>query len=224
MGVLSRGPTVPAPARLPSASGAAIDFARLVGREGWARLPASVRRRFAHAPRAGAPDRYFGVMSRVECSIAGLLLAQLCRLLGTPFAPFRGADVPVAIVLASAEDGEGVAWLREYRFAGRPPIRVRSVKRVDADGGLLECVGGGFGMTLDVFERDGALHFRSRRYFWRGFGLRVPLPHLLSPGVAHVVHVALGERRFHFEMTFRHRWLGELFRQVGEFFATGDAP
>ena len=79
------------------------------------------------------------------------------------------------------------------------------------------CVGGGFGMSLDVFKRDRALHFVSRRYFWRVGPWRVPLPHLFSPGRAHVIHADLGGGRFRFTMTFRHAWLGTLFRQDGVF-------
>ena len=99
----------------------------------------------------------------------------------------------------------------------RRPILVTSTKRLASNGDLLECVGGGFGMSLDVFKRDRALHFVSRRYFWRVGPWRVPLPHLFSPGQAHVIHADLGGGRFRFTMTFRHAWLGTLFRQDGVF-------
>src|SRR5258708_3571468 len=115
-----------------------IDFARLVGPRGWARLPAAIRRRFGHA----SPDavRYIGTMHEVACSAAGFFLAQLCRLFGTPLAPWRGVDVPVAIALRPDPGSGGMVWERHYHYPGRRPIRVCSVKRLAPDGGLLECV------------------------------------------------------------------------------------
>jgi hypothetical protein len=94
---------------------------------------------------------------------------------------------------------------------------VRSEKRMLAHGELLECVGGGFGMRLTVFEAEGALHFKSRGYFWRLGAWLVPLPALLTPGVAHVVHQDLGDGNFRFVMTIRHALLGTLFYQDGVF-------
>ena len=72
-------------------------------------------------------------------------------------------------------------------------------------------------MTLAVFERRGALHFRSRRYFWQFDGWRVWLPRLLTPGTAHVVHTDHGDGSFSFTMTVSHPWLGETFFQDGRF-------
>jgi hypothetical protein len=203
---------------------ARIDFERLVGADGWARLPAAVRARFAHRPLPGQAVRYRGVMHEVACSRAGFGLAQLCRLVGTPLAPWPGRDVPTDIVLRDARAGSGIVWERVYRYQGHAPVLVRSLKRLAADGALLECVGGGLGMRLAVFEQDGALHFRSVQYFWRLAGWHVPLPDLLTPGVAHVVHRDLGDDRFRFDMTFEHRLLGVVFRQSGIFRHQGDLP
>jgi hypothetical protein len=199
-----------------------IDFERLVGSEGWLRLAPAVRERFGH--RAASPERFTGTMHMVEASAAGLILARLCRLIGTPFAPYRGRDVPVAIRLHVDRTGEGIVWDRLYLYPQRPPVLVTSTKRMADDGGLLECVGGGFGMHLKVLEADGALHFVSRRYFWRVAGWRVALPHLVSPGLAHVTHADIGGGRFRFTMTIRHRWFGLLFHQDGIFSDDGGPP
>mgnify|MGYP006180352865 CR=1 FL=1 len=52
------------------------------------------------------------------------------------------------------------------------PVLVSSTKLMTAGGELLEVVRGGLGMALTVSVEDGALHFRSRRYFASLGGLR----------------------------------------------------
>ncbi|MFZ5671174.1 MAG: DUF4166 domain-containing protein [Pseudomonadota bacterium] len=189
------------------------DFRRLLG-AAWPGLPTAVRRRFGpHAP--GETTLYEGRM-RVEANLAGRLIAQVCRLIGTPLAPWTGADVPVTVAV-SLDGGGGLVWARAYRFAGRPPCLVSSTKLADDRLGLLEVVRGGLGMALDIEAADGALHFRSRRYFLRLGGRRWPIPHLLTPGRAHVIHRDQGAGVFRFTLTFDHPWLGRTFRQDGLF-------
>src|SRR5215471_1039340 len=187
-----------------------IDFARLVGPLGWRRLPEPIRRRFAHAPSRGHEAHYSGTMHVVACSRFGFILAQLARLIRTPFAPFAGENIPVLITLRKSSDGHGIVWERVYHYPRHAPIKVCSTKRLASDGMLTECVGGGFGMRLYVYEEDRALHFLSHRYFLRIGGFEIGLPHFLSPGVVHVIHSDLGNDNFRFEMTFRHALLGTL--------------
>jgi hypothetical protein len=72
-----------------------------------------------------------------------------------------------------------VAWNREYRWPRRNACFVRSTKVIDADGSLVERLPACLCMPLNVYEREGTLHFVSRGYY---FELRVPrgLGHLAS--------------------------------------------
>lgn len=192
-------------------------FEALVGPEGWQRLSPLIRARFAcHAGTAEVV--YRGTMQSVRCSRAGYLLAQLYRLFGTPLAPFEGRDVPIEVRVHEDPERGGVAWDRVYFFPNRKPVTVTSTKVFTGDGKtLLECVGGGFGMRLKVYEQDRKLHFLSQSYFWRFAGLSVRLPDWLTPGVVHVIHSDLGSGWFRFELIMRHRHLGETFFQDGCF-------
>ncbi|MDH3475649.1 MAG: DUF4166 domain-containing protein [Rhodospirillales bacterium] len=197
-------------------------YRRLLGDEAWNRLSTEIRLRFGLKPNDFKSSgreriRYRGVMEEVRCSRAGWLLAQACRLIGTPLAFNRGRDVPVEVWVYKEAGGEGVAWERLYRFPGRRPVTVVSAKRPDRRDGLVECVGGGFGMVLRVFEADGSLNFLSLRYFWQLAHWRLPIPALLTPGTTHVVHGDEADGRFRFTMTVRHPWLGETYYQTGLF-------
>ena len=106
------------PIALEAPERAELDFARLVGDTGWNRLPKAVRRRFSGGHHLS--QRYVGTMQILTCSWLGYLLAQLCRLFGTPFAPFEGVNIPVTIALKPEERGHGIIWERVYAYPGRP--------------------------------------------------------------------------------------------------------
>jgi hypothetical protein len=192
-----------------------IDFQALLGPDAWARLPAAVQHRFGAHAAQGLSTIYDGRMV-VEANWFGRLVAQLCRLIGTPLAPWTGADVPTSVDVHLDTRG-GLVWARTYRFDRRSPVLVSSTKLMTPKGELLEVVRGGLGMALTATVEDGALHFRSRRYFFSLGPLRLPIPDLLTPGRAHVVHRDAGGGRFRFTMDFQHPWLGRTLFQDGEF-------
>ncbi len=93
-------------------------FRELLGELAWRRLAPAVRERFAWKPAPGAAIRYVGMMNVVRASAAGWLMAQACRLLGTPLAPYRGSDVPVAVTLRLDGDGHGIEGELHFRSTG----------------------------------------------------------------------------------------------------------
>ncbi len=203
----------PARRRRQLATPAMLDFRRLVGEAAWSRLPLAVRERFG-LHRVGEEITYPGEMT-VRASRFGRLLAQACRLIGTPLAPWTGEAVPMRVVVRM--EAGGVVWDRWYSFAGRPEVLVTSRKQLGQAGELLEVARGGLGMRSDVTVEDGALHFRGRGYVWVLGPLVIPLPTILTPGVAHVVHTDLGGGCFRFAMRFVHPWFGETIFQEGVF-------
>lgn len=195
-----------------SPGAAPLDFCKLLGPDAWAALPEAVRERFG----VHARDVLYRGRMVVQASPFGWLVSQICRLIGTPLAPWTGVDVPVEVDVHMDGRG-GLVWARTYAFPGHAPVLVSSTKLMDARGGLLEVVRGGLGMALTATVEDAALHFHSRCYFVEVAGLRLRIPDLLTPGRAHVVHRDLGGGAFRFTMDFRHPWLGETLFQDGVF-------
>ena len=192
-----------------------IDFRVLLGGEAWDSLPAPVRHRFGPHAAEGLNVVYDGRME-VRANLFGRLVAQVCRLIGTPLAPWTGEDVPTSVDVHLDPRG-GLVWARTYAFAGRRPVLVSSTKLMTDRGELLEVVRGGLGMALTVTAEDGALHFRSRRYFLTLGAWRVTIPDLLTPGRAHVVHEERGGGTFRFTLDFDHPWFGRTLWQDGLF-------
>ena len=94
---------------------------------------------------------------------------------------------------------------------------MRSTKELGPDGRLLERTDGGLAMSLEVLEEDGALVFRSRRFWWVRGRLRIPVPALLTPGTCRVAHTDLGGGQFRFTLSMVHPLWGETFHQSGVF-------
>ena len=182
----------------------------------WHQLHPNVQRRFNRLPTEAKPIVYEGVMDEVNCSRAGWLFAVLTTVIGNPLSPHRGQQVPMEVRLTTRPGHKGVYWQRTYFFADKKPFQVTSVKKDDR-GRMMEMVGGGFGMFLDVSAEQGELHFRSSRYFWKFLRWYLPLPHWLSPGKTHVIHQDLGGGAFRFTISMDHQVLGQTFYQTGVF-------
>jgi len=196
------------------------DFRTLVGREGWRRLDADIRRRFAPG-HARTAIHYRGRMD-VERSAVGLVFATLALLIGAPLPLGRAGNVPTIVRVSEDRDG-GVVWERRlFLNPDRPPACIRSTKRLGPSdsilaGTLLECVDGGLGMVLAVFEEGRSLVFESRSYFLDLAGIRIPIAALLTPGRCRVTHAAVAPTRFRFTMEMVHPFWGRTFHQTGLF-------
>lgn len=190
------------------------DFRKLLGEAAWKRLPAAVQLRFAADAHDSAATVYRGRM-QVRASLCGRWFAQLCRLIGTPVAPFVGDTVPVHVRVSNCD--RGIVWERRYEFPDRAPVTVSSIKQLDDDGTLVEALNAGLHMRLRVYEERGELHFLSTGYFFRAGRIRLALPGWFLPGATHVIHEDRGDGQFRFSMSTEHAWFGEMFFQEGLF-------
>ncbi len=191
-------------------------------KEDWSKLNPNIQERFASEPELGENIIYEGVMQTIRCSKMGGLFAHFTRIIGNPLTPYEGKDIPMEVELFKKPNKSGVYWQRTYHYPNKKPYVVTSVKRESYNGKMMECVGGGFGMLLKVYEQDSNLHFESYRYFWKFIGMRIPLPHCITTGKTHVIHTDLGNGDFRFTISMVHKQLGETFYQDGIFRRKGE--
>ena len=209
------GPAVPRTAR-PTPG-----YRSLIGEAGWRRLDPAIRARFDEHR---AHRAFYGLMTTVRLTPAGRVLALVARLFGNALCPRAGRDMVTMIDVGGDHGGAGGIWQRRYLMPGGKGFTVRSVKRFDPDHGLLECLGRGFVMELDLVAEADALHFVSRGYAWAAGPFHLPLPRVLWPGRTRVSHRELGGGRFRFTLAIVHPWFGELAFQEGDFFEREDRP
>lgn len=196
------------------------EYQQLLGEQAWSNLHPDIQQRFG----AGVHEEvtYQGKMSKVHASLVGKIFAQVCRLIGTPLAIHTGEEVPLMVRVYPNNKLKGMTWDRFYTFPNKKINRVKSTKVIqrgsgDEEIGLVEMVGFGFGMKLDVNEVNGALQFASSEFFWEFDNKKFRIPDWLSPGKTMVRQNALSDGRFEFRLDVEHPILGKVFEQVGEF-------
>ena len=216
-------PRAPGHGRVPDAEGDLLDlrFRALLPERDWASLPPAVRRRFGKRLARGESAVYVGTVVVARISPLGWLAAQVARLIGGPL-PLEAEPGRASVVTVTEDpDGGGQVWTRLYARACGFPQVIHSAKRFTGPTGLEEHVGAGVGMTLTVAVVDGALAFRSERYFVRCLGRRVRLPDWLTPGALTVTHADAGAGAlpgaFRFTLDISHPWFGPLIRQEAVF-------
>ncbi len=185
--------------------------------DGWCKLHPNIQSRFEHEPDLGKTITYEGSMHIMRRSFMGWLFATLTKIIGNPLSPYQGVDVPMEVMLFKKPNKQGVFWQRTYFIPNKTPYVVTSSKQESKAGEMLECLGGGFGMKLNVYEKNQELHFKSYRYFWQALKFKIPIPHWLTPGQTHVIHEDLGNGNFSFTIDMTHKQLGETFYQQGIF-------
>lgn len=194
-----------------------LRFRALISPDAWASLPGPVRRRFSKRLAGGRTAVFIGEVVETRMSVAGHLLAQAARLIGSPFPTATDSGVPSVVSVTEDFATGGQIWTRLYaRRAGFPQV-IHSSKRFCGPTGLEEHVGGGVGMALTVHAKAGALVFRSAGYFVDIVRCRLWLPAALTPGSLSVTHSECGDGRFSFTLDVTHPHLGLLIHQRAVF-------
>lgn len=196
---------------------AASRYRLLLGDAAWNRLPEAVRTRFSKPAAPGDVTLYRGEVVATELSVAGRCLAMVAKLIGAPLPAMQGATGPATVTVIEDAAFGGQTWTRVYPRPRNFPQVVHSAKRFSGPTGLEEYVGAGIGMTLGVSVEDGALVFRSERYFVEVFGRRVFLPRSLEPGRMVIMHAQEEGAWFSFRLTLTHWIFGRLIHQFAYF-------
>lgn len=192
-------------------------FKKILGAR-WRQLHPDIQARFDKNPLPGKPLLYTGVLTELSCSRFGKLLGYLSMpFLKGALMPYDDDGFPVDIQVYSKEGCASIFKRRLYRLNHRKPVMFTSFMAESRSGEVLEYVGLGLGMKLLLDIRDGNLHFESDGYFWHLFGVRIPLPDLLTPGKTYLCHRNNHQNQFDIRIEIHHRLFGRTFTQAGVF-------
>ena len=192
-------------------------FKKILG-PAWAGLHPDIQARFDKNPLPEKPLHYSGRLSELTCSRIGRWLGYLIMpVIKGALMPYNDADFPVDIQVYSKPDCASIFKQRIYRLNVREPVMFTSFMSESSKGEVLEYVGMGLGMKLLLDVRDGNLHFESDGYFWEVFGIRIPLPGVLTPGKTFLCHRNNSANQFDIRIEIRHALFGTTFTQAGVF-------
>lgn len=208
-----------APATMPLRESEPTDlrFRRLIGEAAWAKLPPTVRSRFAKRLGPGKCVVYHGEVLETRHSRLGWWLAQACRLIGAPLPLVSGRRQAALVSVSEHVPSGGQCWTRIYSREGGFPQTINSAKQFFGPTGLEEYLGRGIGMALRVEADTTGLVFCSDHYFLRVGSWRLRIPHWIVPGRTTVTHRDLGDGRFAFDLRLDHPLFGALVVQHAEF-------
>jgi hypothetical protein len=150
-------------------------------------------------------------------SRAGWLLAQACRLFGSPLPLDRGGGQAAVATVTEHGPSGGQVWSRIYARPNGFPQVIHSAKQFAGPTGLEEYLGLGIGIALRVAAEPAGIVFLSDHYFLRLGGWHLRLPKWLEPGRLRIDHIDHGAGLFSFILDLAHPLLGELIHQRGEF-------
>ncbi len=192
-------------------------FRKILGSR-WRELHPDIQHRFYKNPSPGKPLHYTGTLTELTCSKVGKVLGYVTMpMIQGALMPYNDANFPVDIAVYSKENCASIFKQRIYRLNGRKPVQFTSFMRESPSGEVLEYVGMGLGMKLLLDVRDGNLHFESDGYFWEIFGIRIPLPGVLTPGKTFLCHRNNSANQFDIRIDIRHALFGTTFTQAGVF-------
>lgn len=192
-------------------------FKKILGPR-WRALHPDIQARFDKNPLPGKPLYYTGSLTELRSSRVGKLLGYLSMpLIRGALMPYDDADFPVDIQVYSKHHCAWIFKQRIYRLNRRKAVMFTSYMAESPRGEVLEYVGMGLGMKLLLDVREGNLHFESDGYFWQLFGVRVPLPDLLTPGKTFLCHRNNSSNQFDIRIEIRHPLFGTTFTQAGVF-------
>jgi Domain of unknown function (DUF4166) len=190
-------------------------FSKLLAREAWERLPASIRARFSKRLVHGATSIFCGEMVEMRASNAGHCLAQLLRLIGAPLPLHLDIHVPSVVTVTEDVKTSGQIWIRLYARSDGFPQIIQSAKRFAGPTGLEEYIGSGITITLKVTAEENALIFKSDGYLLGLGRFRIRIPAWLAQIAVEVRHQSISNTQFLFVLDVRHIWFGELIHQSG---------
>lgn len=192
-------------------------FKKILGAQ-WRQLHPDIQARFDKNPAPGKPLHYSGVLTELACSRLGRLLGYLTRpFIKGALLPYVDHDFPVDIQVYSKHGSAAIYKQRNYQLNGRKPVMFTSFMAEGPCSEVFEYVGAGLGMKLNLFVREGDLHFESDGYFWQVLGVRIPFPSLLTPGKTFLRHRNNSANQFDIRIEIRHPWFGTTFTQAGVF-------
>lgn len=129
----------------------------------------------------------------------------------------KGSNMQVSVRKWVAQYSETLHWKRTIKAPDGQTIVFASRMEYQQDNQLIEYVGFGFGIRLQLSVEDGRLVYRSVGYLRKTPWFTIPIADVLFLGHAVIIETALSDTEFELDFTIRHPLWGETYYYGGVF-------
>jgi len=182
----------------------------------WDDVPPVIRKRYACRPFS---DDKITVKGKLDITYSPLIrfLLPLLKMFGA-LMPYEGKGIPATIHFHSEADSNAFCFDRKIHYEDGKEGRFQSKMYPYKERQVLEYIRFGVGLKLK-YEYDGqdTVHLKHNGYFWKVFGVLIPMPFGLLFGSAYGQEVAIGEHEFKMKAGAKHFLFGKMFEYKGEF-------
>ena len=182
----------------------------------WDKVPEVIRKRYACRPYSDDKIEVRGWLDITYSPIIRLFL-PLLKLFGA-LMPYEGREVSSTIYFHSETDSNAFCFDRKIHYEGGKEGRFQSKMYPYKEYQVLEYIRFGVGVKLK-YEYDGkdTVRLKHHGYFWKIFGLLVPMPFALLFGRAYGEEVVVSKSEFKMKAGAKHFLLGTMFEYKGQF-------
>ncbi len=153
---------------------------------------------------------------QVFISRMGKCLIPIARLFKA-LVPYDGVDIPVTVRNWSRADTMDMLWHRTFHYPNKQPVEFCSHLEFLQGNEVVEYVGWGLGLRLQLSTEENALRFESCGYLWNLGIFKLPLPEWLFLGKAIIRETAISDSEITIEFDNFHPIWGKMFSYNGTF-------
>jgi hypothetical protein len=187
---------------------------RVLG-DDWHQLPEVIQRHYQLDNKLQTQSVVTGIMQiRYPLVIKPVLF--IARLLGA-LIDLHGSNMQVSVRKWVTQYSEILHWKRTIKAPDGRTIIFASRMEYQQDNELIEYVGFGFGIRLQLSVEDGRLVYRSVGHLCKTPWITIPIPDVLFLGHAVIIETALSDTEFELDFTIRHPLWGETYYYGGVF-------
>lgn len=187
---------------------------RVLG-DNWHQLPEVIQRHYQLDNYIQTDSVVAGIM-QIHYPLVIKPILFIARLLGA-LIDLRGSNMQVSVRKWVTQDSETLHWKRTIKEPDGRTIIFASRMEYQQDNQLIEYVGFGFGIRLQLSVEDGRLVYRSVGHLCKTPWFTIPIPDVLFLGHAVIIETALSDTEFELDFTIRHPLWGETYYYGGIF-------
>ncbi len=181
----------------------------------WHQLPPVIQRHYQLDNKLQTESIVTGIMQiRYPLLIKPVLV--IARLLGA-LIDLQGSNMQVSVRKWVTRDSEILHWKRTIKAPNGQSTIFASRMEYQQPNQLIEYVGCGFGIRLQLSVEDGCLVYRSVGHLCKTPWFTVPIADVLFLGHAVITETALSDTEFELDFSIRHPLWGETYRYGGVF-------